>query len=745
LGNGGALVKTSPPQVAFSSGELDPLLARRFDYQRFQTGLARCRGFLPLPQGGFTRAPGTVHRGETHNNRPGILLPFQFAANDALVLEFTPGIMRVWRYGALIMSGAVPFTLATPYDASALERLQWVQTADVIYLADGSQPIQMLSRRALDYWTLEPAAFDLGPFKVQNLRKTRKIQASGSTGTVTLTASWDYFRAGHVGTLIRLAPTDNTGVPLWTSNESLTVGALRRYGDNIYELTAGTNAGENPPIHTEGVSMVNNDPTKWRFVSDGSGVVRVKTVTNGNSATAEVLKTIPKGCVDDPTYRWSEGAWSPRSGWPTVLELFDQRLVAAATASEPRTIWFSAVGDFTNFADGTEADEGFAYAISGDSSVNRILNARRGRSGLHLFALGEEYVTRPETRNQSIGPTNIVFESVGMAGSNGARPVAPDGDPIFISRDGQRIILLSYDIQRDGTRETRLSLPAQHLGGAGFRQLAWQAMPSPTAWIRMADGTLTAMIYDPAEDVLGWATLPLAGGRVISLATVPGLAGTQDTLTMIVARTVDGVTRYCVEEQAETFATVNGDAPPYDANYLFAAQRCTAPAGETSASFQLPHLAGQTVHAWTDQGSFLEIEVAPDGQLMLPVAVSQAWIGLFDETHEAVTLDVQAAIPNGNSTGRRKRLTGVALGVHRTSQGRVSAITATDGRAARISQERNVIGYQVATSLTAVHSGVVDTGLVSDPAHELSIRIRPYGGAPLTITSIVPTVQEAGG
>jgi hypothetical protein len=130
---------------------------------------------------------------------------------------------------------------------------------------------------------------------------------------------------------------------------------------------------------------------------------------------------------------------------------------------------------------------------------------------------------------------------------------------------------------------------------------------------------------------------------------------------------------------------------------------------------------------------------------MLPVAVSQAWIGLFDETHEAVTLDVQAAIPNGNSTGRRKRLTGVALGVHRTSQGRVSAITATDGRAARISQERNVIGYQVATSLTAVHSGVVDTGLVSDPAHELSIRIRPYGGAPLTITSIVPTVQEAGG
>lgn len=91
------MTRTSPPQVAFSSGELDPLLQRRFDYQRFQTGLAKCRGFLPLPQGAFTRAPGTIHRGATRGNAAGILVPFEFAENDALVLEFTPLKMRVSR------------------------------------------------------------------------------------------------------------------------------------------------------------------------------------------------------------------------------------------------------------------------------------------------------------------------------------------------------------------------------------------------------------------------------------------------------------------------------------------------------------------------------------------------------------------------------------------------------------------------------------------------------------------------
>ena len=32
----------------------------------------------------------------------------------------------------------------------------------------------------------------------------------------------------------------------------------------------------------------------------------------------------------------------------------DQRLAAAATPAEPRTVWFSAIGDYADFLDGVE-------------------------------------------------------------------------------------------------------------------------------------------------------------------------------------------------------------------------------------------------------------------------------------------------------------------------------------------------------------------------------------------------------
>ena len=733
-------MRTSPAQLAFSSGELDPLLHRRSDYQRFQTGLARCRGFLPLPQGGFTRAPGTIWRGQTHGNQRGILIPFQFAANDALCLEFTPGRMRVWRYGELVMSGGSPYSIITPYDADALDRLNWVQSADVIYLVDGEQPMHRLARFALDSWTLTPVNLRKGPFKVQNTDDALQIEASAETGAITLSTNWDYFVAGMVGMLLRLQPTDNTAELLWTSNESAVVGDRRRYGENIYQLTRrdGGDVGDNPPIHTEGTALSDNQ-TAWRFVGNSTGIVRIAAVAGPRSASAQVLQRVPKACVDDATYRWSEGAWSAISGYPSTVEIFDQRLVAAATPTEPRSVWFSAVGDFADFGDGTEDDSPFAYTIAGSASVNRITALKRGRSGLHIFALGEEYASRSESRAQVIGPTNTVFETIGNAGCNGARPIAPDGDPIFISRDEGRVLQVSYALESDSTRAANLTRPAQHLGASRFLQIEWQGAPEPTAWLRLASGDLAAMVYDRSEEVLGWAVIPQAGGAVESLAVVPDVVGAQDRLTMIVRREVGGETRFFVEEQASTFGLTSGGFDT--AHHYFAARQVT---GSDLQTVSLPHLAGETVHAWTDQGCFEDLAVAEDGTVALPVPVASAIVGLFDATHEAITLDVQAVAPNGNTSGRQKRIKAVAVGLHRTAQGRISVISKMAGRRSQEAQSRDILPRAVAAELSELQSGIVRVDAVAGLGGETQIAIRPYSGAPLTITSIVPTVEEAG-
>lgn len=738
------MTRTSPPQVAFSSGEIDPLLHRRFDYQKFQTGLAKCRGYLPLAQGGFTRAPGTIANGNSHANSLGVLLPFVFAVNDAIKLEFTDLRMRVWRYGQLIMAGSAPYEIATPFPETSLPLLQWIQSADVIYLADGLRPIQKLSRFALDSWTILPYALDTGPFRVQNLDKAVTLQASAATGSINLTASAAFWQANHVGSLMQLTPTDNSTIALWTSNETIAVGNLRRYGRNVYQLTAGTNAGTNPPIHEQGEALVDNKPTKWLFLSDDTGVVRITAITSATVAVATVLKRLPKAVVDGPTYRWSEGAWSDRYGYPAALEIYDQRFCAAATPNDPRTIWFSVAGDFTDFSPGVEADSAFAYTIAGDNTINKILSLRRGNTGLHIFALGEEYSTRSETRAQVIGPTTTMFVSNSSFGAHTARPISINGNPAIITRDRRRLIMMNYSLEADANRPVILTRASQHLGSDPLEQVVWQSSPEPMGWIRRASGDAAVMIFDAAEEVLGWGTMPVAGGVIESMAVTPNDTGTADEVSMLVRREVNGQTVRFFETMTPIFGLLDGTQPISDACHFYASIEHSF--GTPTAMLPMPHLIGQEVHAWTDVGEFGPLTVASDGAVTLPAGVTHAFVGLFDATHFAETLDIQAAAPDGNTMGRQKRLHAkFGVGLHNTAQGFVQVVERDFAQRERLGDKATMVPRAVAAILTDTpYSGIAQIPQPSGQASELALRFYPYSGAPMTVTAIVPIVQEAG-
>lgn len=738
------MTRTSPPQRSFSSGEIAPLLHRRSDYQRFQTGLAQCRGFLPLRQGGFTRAPGTIFRGYTRANAQSILVPFVFASDDALVLEFSPGKLRFWRYGALVEKDDAPYEVTSPYDADDLANLQWVQSADVIYLADGAHPIHKLSRFALDDWTLAPAVFDTGPFRVQNLDEDLTIEASAATGSVTLTASAALFEADHVGSLMRIEGEDYSNVPLWVGNAPATVGNLARSDGNIYELVAGTNTGVSPPLHRSGDQ--NTDPTVgsvWRFISDGVGVVRITGVTSATVATATVLKHIPAAAVETPTYRWSEGAWSDRYGWPALIEVYDQRFVAAGTPSEPRTVWFSVLGTFEDFEPGIEADEAFAFAIAGSENQNRILWLRAGKRGLHIGAASEEYSTRSDTRSQVIGPTTARFGKDSGIGGRAVRPIAPDGNPIFVARDGRRVFEISYVIEQDGNVAAELSLPSSHIGTPGFDQIVWQAAPERQAWMRLGNGDLAALIHDPREDVLGWAVVPLAGGACEALAVSPSADGARDIVTMIVRRQVGDATVRMIEEQAVTFCHCASSDAPADAVHFFAA--VTFDLESPATEFSVPHLVGLDVHAWTDEGNFGPFTVPEGGTITLPLEVSRGCLGLFDASHAAETLDIQAATPNGDSMGRKRRI-GPNLGIalYRTVQGRVSVIERSLGQPDRVNPSAELLRVSAPTSMNTEYTGVGKVSIGSGQTEEKALRFFPVGGAPLTVLALVPNIQEGG-
>ena len=704
-------------------------------------------------EGGVTRAPGTWYLGQTKGNQVARLVPFEFSEEDALVLEFTPNVMRVWRYGQLVDDGGSPYELATPFSADDLEALDWVQSADVIYLADGNHPIQKLSRLALDNWTISDLEPELGPFRAINTDEDVTILAAGADhvkGTsVTLTASSALFDADHVQSLFYLEVDDDTDVASWSPGEAVQHGDLRRHEGRVYRVwfedgpqVDARGAGPTPPIHLRGIRLV-EELVGYEYLSDHFGVVQITQVNSPTEAEGIIQRPLPVAIFDQPTFIWAEAAWSDKYGYPATLEIVQQRLVAAATPSDPRTIWFSTAGALEDFEPGTEADSAFAYDISGNNSVNRIVWVSRGRKALFVGAIGEIMSSRPTSAGQRLGLDTIVIEGDSELGCASTAPVAPNGNPIFITKGGRRIFEMSFALQADTNVSAALSRPARHLGKLGFRRLSVQLAPETLVWVLTDQGDPAVMLYDADEEVLGWCVLPFAGGQVLDLAVTPSIGGDEDDVLALVRRQVDGQTVYNLEQIASIFALNFGTVEKIDAMHLFAGASFDAPGGQQV--FSVPHLVGEEVYAWTEFGTLGPFVVSASGDVDLGDEVEKARIGLFDDSHEVETLDIRVTSPDGRPEGRLRASRGrPGIAVHETAGGTVSVLSRRAGGPIDETGPKQLVEAASFGDAPQLYSGLVDLDLSSSPGHEVRWKFRPDGGAPMTVMMTVAPIQEAG-
>jgi hypothetical protein len=619
-----------------------------------------------------------------------------------------------------------------------------VQSADVIYRTDGLQPPQRLARRALNDWTIAPVSFREGPFEVENDDEAVTIRASGETGAITLTATGGPFVAAHVGSLVQLRAIDDETIPGWEPDKNVSIGERMRHDGRIYEVVPGgnDNTGVNPPTHDEGGVRVGRSSPVWRYVADRIGIVRITGVTDANTATANVVRRVPPAIVAAATYRWAEGAWSDKNGYPAAIEIHDQRLTLACTPRSPRTLWFSAVGEYRHFRPGVEADDSFAYTISGRSSLNRICWLQSGARGLHIGALGEEYSTRTDS-GQAIGPTNFGVGLDSTIGVSPAMPEAPDGRPLFISRDRRRLFEMRFSFEADASQAVELSLPAEHLGLAGLAEVAWQSSQR-LGWVRRDDGTVALVLADAAEDVLGWALWSCAGGVVESVAVSRDATGAREHVYMVVRRTIQGQERRHVERVGE-IADMLAGGPDVDVMHLFAlARRSGTEAEPITTLSDLAHLQGETVHVWTDRGA-MGPYVVTGGSVTLDAPVTRAYVGLFDDTHMIETLDVLAPVREGSGLGRQKRVKGLGLRWHRTARAQTQMVEREFGQADVVSPWQESAAFHVASDNALALSGVQSLPAPTGWSKEVSLRVRPVGGAPLTLLAAAAQVEAAGG
>ena len=216
----------------FSSGELNPLLATRTDVGSYFQGAKSCRNFALLAEGGLMRRPGTTYLATLPAESR--LIPFIFSDDEVAIIALSNNRMDVYNTSGTVLTSN--YTTNCNWTTAQLFELNFAQFGDTIFITHRANPIRKIFRSSATAFTVNTFSFDThssGYPIYQPYYKyadtTTTISTSGTSGSVTVTASADTFAATWVGLNIRknkktmtiTAYTNPTTVTA-TVNETLT-------------------------------------------------------------------------------------------------------------------------------------------------------------------------------------------------------------------------------------------------------------------------------------------------------------------------------------------------------------------------------------------------------------------------------------------------------------------------------------------------------------------------------------------
>ena len=231
----------------FTGGELSPRLDGRNDLTKYSSGCKTLENFIVYPHGAAARRPGTTFIAEVKNhNQKGRLIPFEFSTTQTYILEFGNQFIRIYKDQGQVQSGGSAVEVATPYLEAELFQIKFAQSADVMYITHPNHATRKLTRTSHTSWTLTEVDFTNGPFQDSNT-STTTLTPSGTTGSVTITASANTFVSTDVNRLVRIgdgiakitAFTSATVVTATTSTDFANTNASSNFSLGAFSTTTG--------------------------------------------------------------------------------------------------------------------------------------------------------------------------------------------------------------------------------------------------------------------------------------------------------------------------------------------------------------------------------------------------------------------------------------------------------------------------------------------------------------------------
>lgn len=662
-------------QPAFTGGEISNDVASRIDIDKYQLALLRAENAVIRPYGAVKKRNGMIYQGEAKGKC--ILMPFRYSAELSYLLEIGAGYIRIWRNGTYLN-----VELATPFEEAVLPSLRFVQSIDVMYICSGKYPVKKLMRYGDTNWQIEDMEWSTPPFGEINNDENLKITPSATSGTITLTASSDFFTSAHIGRRIKLqqyvsTKTVNCGdgtssaVPVGDSWKIITHGtwagsvSIQKSDDGgitwteyrKYTGNSDYNPTESDAVESYCLMRLKNSVSSGSVSADLSayaytheGYVEVKAVADSTHATAEVVGENPLGSTD-ATADFYLDAWNSTDGYPKCATFFQDRLVFAGSQKYPQRVWMSQSGDYTNFS--VQKESG---TVTDDSAVTADLLSLQAYSITHVLA-GNDLILLTEgnewtiSGSETVTPTNITPRSQQSFGANDVLPIRSGNRIVYVQRRGSIVRDMGYSYDTDSYAGMDLTLLAKHLfRGHELVGSTYAQEPDSVIYLVRDDGVLLCLTYLQDQRVYAWSHIE-TDGNIESVCAVS--EGNNDVLYLAVRRTKNGQGIYYIERMDIDHYTANqGDYIMVDAAVI------NSYSTPTKNITGLDHLEGKKVSIIAD--GVLYEDTVENGAVILPQEVEKATVGL-PYTMRLEQPNVEIQMRDGTSQGRDKTVPFVIL------------------------------------------------------------------------------------
>lgn len=472
-------------------------------------------------------------------------------------------------------------SMPTPWAEEDMRGVYSAQDGDRLFMFHRDYPPRVLERRGHRSWSLIFFLPDDGPFDDGD--STILLTPSGRTGNITITASRALFTSDDFNRLLRLTHNGQfarmianrdavyspaikvvgiggdrsftmTTAGTYTATVTLqrSVGNENNFTDVITRTTANTwlfndsypdSSGETTGGHDDDLytatnnveGTLNNLTVYYRLAikpgnytsgtvtanltyNGGGSTVGVARITNFNSATSVDAEVIQHFATAGATDIWDIGAWSADQEFPNAVAFSAGRLWTARR----RRLWASVSDDYFSFDDTGEADGSIDITLRSKSSEG--VRWMRHLDFLCVGTRNEEYVIRPLTIAEPIGPSNV--EPALMSEEGGADIEATvGGDSIlFVHRSRRRLFQFVHN-PRALTESSFVAVDLNRLNQEtvedGIVNMAIQQEPERRIFVVLASGIVKACLFRREEEIVAWSTFTTENGFIEDVCTFP--------------------------------------------------------------------------------------------------------------------------------------------------------------------------------------------------------------------------------